>query len=106
MPSPLRPTRCGNSVESGWRGRRSLVAVWRRHAAGPERLTTWARLDRDALAPGCRTQLAPVYIRQAPDAALPRFPRRLEPIPIDDGPHLSYAIQWFAFALMAVVFGG
>jgi surfeit locus 1 family protein len=68
--------------------------------------TTWARLDRDALAARLPYPVAPVYIRQAPAAALPRFPRRLEPLPIDDGPHLSYAIQWFSFALMAIVFGG
>lgn len=67
--------------------------------------TTWARLDRDALASRLPYAIAPVYVRQAPDPALPRFPRRLEPLPIDDGPHLSYAIQWFSFALMAVIFG-
>jgi len=68
--------------------------------------TTWARLDRKALTARLPYSVAPVYVRQSPDAALPRFPRRLEPLPIDDGPHLSYAIQWFSFALMAVVFGG
>jgi surfeit locus 1 family protein len=67
--------------------------------------TTWARLDREALAARMPYKIAPVYIRQSPDTALPRFPRRLEPLPIDDGPHLSYAIQWFAFAVMALVFG-
>jgi surfeit locus 1 family protein len=67
--------------------------------------TTWARLDRAALGERLPYPIAPVYIRQAPDSALPRFPRRLEPLPIDDGPHLSYAIQWFSFSLMAVVFG-
>ncbi|MGZ8391868.1 MAG: SURF1 family protein [Gemmatimonadales bacterium] len=67
--------------------------------------TTWARLDRKTLAARLPYEVAPVYIRQAPDSALPRFPRRLEPLPIDDGPHLSYAIQWFAFAGMAIVFG-
>ncbi len=67
--------------------------------------TSWARLDRDALAARIPYQLAPIYIRQAPDSALPRFPRRLEAAPINDGPHLNYAIQWFAFAGMAVVFG-
>ena len=67
--------------------------------------TTWARLDREALGARMPYRIAPVYIRQSPDSALPRFPRRLEPLPIDDGPHLSYAIQWFAFAVMAVVFG-
>jgi cytochrome oxidase assembly protein ShyY1 len=29
-------------------------------------------------------------------------PVRLEPPVIGDGPHLSYAIQWFAFAAIAV----
>jgi surfeit locus 1 family protein len=67
--------------------------------------TTWARLNWEKLSAGMPYQLAPLYIRQAPDSALPRFPRRLDPIPIDDGPHLNYAIQWFAFAVMAVVFG-
>ena len=67
--------------------------------------TTWARLDREALGARMPYRIAPVYIRQSPDTALPPFPRRLEPLPIDYGPHLSYAIQWFAFAIMAVVFG-
>ena len=30
---------------------------------------------------------------------------RLEPPPLDEGPHQSYAIQWFAFALIAVAGG-
>jgi surfeit locus 1 family protein len=67
--------------------------------------TNWARLDRDAMAARLPYQLAPIYIRQAPDSMLPRFPRRLEAVPINDGPHLNYAIQWFAFAGMATVFG-
>jgi surfeit locus 1 family protein len=67
--------------------------------------TTWAHLDLDALSARMPYQLAPVYIRQSPDSSLPRFPRRLEPPSIGDGPHLNYAIQWFAFAGMAVVFG-
>jgi surfeit locus 1 family protein len=67
--------------------------------------TTWARLDLEALDNRMPYSLAPVYIRQLPDTALPRFPRRLEPPAIDDGPHLNYAIQWFAFAIIAVVFG-
>lgn len=31
---------------------------------------------------------------------------RLKPPPMDEGPHLSYAIQWFAFATIAVVGSG
>jgi surfeit locus 1 family protein len=68
--------------------------------------TTWARLDGEALGARLPYRIAPVYIRQRPDSSLPPFPRRLEPLPIDDGPHLSYAIQWFSFAVMAIVFGG
>jgi len=67
--------------------------------------TTWARLDLEALGHRMPYTLSPIYIRQLPDSALPRFPRRLDPPPIGDGPHLSYAIQWFSFAVMAVAFG-
>ena len=67
--------------------------------------TTWARLDLEALRARLPYPISPVYIRQLPDSALPRFPRRLEPLSLDDGPHLSYAIQWFSFSVMALVFG-
>jgi len=67
--------------------------------------TTWARLDRKALGGLVPYTIAPIYIRQFPDTGLPPFPRRLGPVPIDDGPHLSYAIQWFAFSAMTIVFG-
>jgi surfeit locus 1 family protein len=50
--------------------------------------------------------IAPFVIRQAPDSVLSRFPRRLDPPELDDGPHLSYAIQWFAFTIIALVFAG
>ena len=68
--------------------------------------TTWRRLDLRALRRELPYPVAPVYIRQTPDSALPRFPRRLEPPPLDDGPHRNYAIQWFAFAAIALVFAG
>ena len=67
--------------------------------------TTWARLDLEALRARLPYPISPVYIRQLPDSILPRFPRRLEPPSLDDGPHLSYAIQWFSFSVMALVFG-
>jgi surfeit locus 1 family protein len=67
--------------------------------------TSWSRLDLEALASRLPYTLAPIYIRQLPDTALPRFPRRLAAPPIDDGPHLNYVVQWFAFAIMAIVFG-
>jgi surfeit locus 1 family protein len=33
----------------------------------------------------------------------PGVPPRVSPPPLDNGPHLSYAIQWFSFATIAVV---
>ncbi len=65
---------------------------------------TWARLDREALAERIPYPVLPVYLRQSPDSSLPRMPRRLAPPELNDGPHLSYAIQWFLFAGMSVLF--
>lgn len=67
--------------------------------------TTWARLDLAALRTRLPYPLYSFYIVQLPDTTLARFPRRLDPPALDDGPHLSYAIQWFAFSVMALVFG-
>ena len=36
----------------------------------------------------------------------PPLPIRIPPPELDDGPHLSYAIQWFSFAAIALVGGG
>ena len=67
-----------------------------------------ARGDADpaALADSFPYALAPLVVQWLPDAgawstsALPV--RRWPPPRLDDGPHLSYAIQWFAFAAIAV----
>ena len=66
---------------------------------------TWRRLDLVALRARTPYPLMDIYILQSPDSQLPRYPRRLEPLPLDDGPHLSYAIQWFAFATIAIAGG-
>jgi surfeit locus 1 family protein len=66
--------------------------------------TTWARLDFAALRDTLPYPLLSISIRQLPDPSLPTFPRRLDPPPIDEGPHLSYALQWFLFATLATAF--
>jgi surfeit locus 1 family protein len=68
--------------------------------------TTWARLDLDALGSRLPYPLLPIYIQQSPDSSLPSFPRRLAAAPLGDGPHLNYAVQWFVFAGMTIVFAG
>jgi surfeit locus 1 family protein len=65
--------------------------------------TTWKGLDRSAIEARLGYPVAAVYVMQAPDSAAPASPRRMEPPALDDGPHLSYAIQWFAFAVIALV---
>jgi surfeit locus 1 family protein len=69
------------------------------------RQTSWARLDRAALRTVLPYPIYPVYIRQSPDTTRRRFPRPLDLPALDDGPHLSYAIQWFAFSILTLVFG-
>lgn len=59
------------------------------------------------LAPDGVRQLVPypvhgVYL-VAQDSAAASAPARLPPPALDDGPHLSYAVQWFAFAAIAIV---
>ena len=66
--------------------------------------TSWARLDPVGLRERLPYPLYPVAVRQSPDSALPSSPRRLEPPALNDGPHLSYAVQWFLFAALSVGF--
>ena len=46
------------------------------------------------------TDLPVVILAQTPTTGLPR---RWPPPALDDGPHLSYAIQWFSFAVIILV---
>jgi surfeit locus 1 family protein len=69
-------------------------------------VTTFARLDLAALQAQLPYRIAPVTLllreQEPPAATLP------EPGPLpelSEGPHLSYAIQWFCFAAIAVVGG-
>lgn len=63
---------------------------------------TWRNPDR-TMAMRLPYPILPVLVFQAGDPTLPRWPRRLDAPALDEGPYESYAIQWFAFA---VIFGG
>ena len=67
---------------------------------------TWRRVDLPAMGARLPYRLLPFVVLQLPDSGLPPLPRRDDLPPLDDGPHLSYAVQWFSFAITALVVGG
>lgn len=65
----------------------------------------WYRIDVEAIQGQMPYSLLPVYLLEAPgpdgNAALPY---RIEPeVDMSEGPHMGYALQWFAFAIVAGV---
>jgi surfeit locus 1 family protein len=75
--------------------------------------TTWHRLDLTALRAVLPYPVAPYYLIVAVDSSVSRehtlrghtLPVRIDPPALDDGPHLSYAIQWFMIGIAALTFG-
>jgi surfeit locus 1 family protein len=66
-----------------------------------------ARLSYGAVAKALPYPVAPVYVVVLGDSVIaPDRLARLTVPPLDEGPHLSYAIQWFAFALIALAGAG
>ena len=68
-------------------------------------LTTWRSLDSAAVASRVPYPLLGVYLVAEREARSGNWPRWVEPPAITDGPHLSYALQWFGFAVITVVGG-
>jgi surfeit locus 1 family protein len=74
---------------------------------------TWRRLDLTAMRARLPYPLAPLYLVAEADSSEgvahtmrgTAYPFRAEPIPLDDGPHLMYAVQWFGIAAAVVAFG-
>lgn len=60
------------------------------------------RVSRQEAASRIPYPLAPYYLVQTGDTADARHPARHIIPALDEGPHRSYAIQWFAFALTAL----
>lgn len=64
----------------------------------------WFTVDERALRAQFPYPLLSVMIQQLPAAAdTARYPVRIGPPPLDEGPHLGYAVQWFAFALIGII---
>ncbi len=87
-----------------------LFPTQEREGIGPRdpaegRLTEVARVDLERLQAQIDGDLVPVYLQlqdQTP-AQVGSLPSVLDPPDQSDGPHLSYAFQWFAFTAIALV---
>jgi len=64
---------------------------------------TWKELELEAVRRELPYPVMSVLLFAAPGPGQPPWPRRLEPPPLDDGPHRSYMLQWFGFATVAVI---
>lgn len=68
-------------------------------------LTQVRRVDVAVVGPQFGTNVAPVYLQEL--ESVPADAAGLSPMPLpaldDEGPHLSYAIQWFIFTVCAAV---
>lgn len=74
---------------------------------GPERLRldAWFRVDLPRIQEQIPYRLLPLFIEEeTPPGAAPRWLPRPDPdIQLDEGSHLVYAVQWFAFASILVL---
>ena len=63
----------------------------------------WYQMDGRRLREQFPYPVLPYIAQILPYAGQPRFPIRLHPPEMDEGPHLGYAIQWFSFASIAII---
>jgi surfeit locus 1 family protein len=69
-------------------------------APGQTGLPAWNFVNIDRIAKQISMPVLPVYIQESPDPTWTGQPVRMQPqLDLSEGPHLGYAIQWFAFAL-------
>jgi cytochrome oxidase assembly protein ShyY1 len=60
------------------------------------------RLDRAAIRQLFPYPIANYYLVLTDSARTGSGPPRVEPAPLDEGPHRNYAIQWFSFAAISI----
>ncbi|HJR35447.1 MAG TPA: SURF1 family protein [Gemmatimonadales bacterium] len=75
-------------------------------------LESWHGLDLSAMRARVPYPVSDLYLVAEPDSSTPAhtirgtvYPFRSELPPMDGGPHLSYALQWFGIAAAVVAFG-
>ena len=73
--------------------------------AGGPRVDAWHRVDLPKIRQQLPYPLLTVFIEEdTPQGGEPRmFPKPQPEISLDEGSHLVYALQWFAFAVIAIV---
>lgn len=70
-------------------------------AQGEPPLKAWYFANIEAITRQVPYPLLPAYIQQAPDPSLEGLPYRTQPdLDLTEGPHQSYALQWFSFAII------
>lgn len=62
----------------------------------------WFTIDEEAMRAQYPYPLLDIMIQELPGEGDARYPVKLPPPPLDEGPHLGYALQWFAFAIIGV----
>ncbi len=72
-------------------------------SADRPRLDAWFRVDVPQMQAQMPYPLLPYYVEAAPGADPRRLPVSGYAVDLTTGPHLGYAIQWFAFAAILVV---
>ena len=96
-------------------GESTLVGQIRRsqeHFGGPAdppftaerpRLDAWFLVNIPRITEQAGYPLLPVFVEQLPAAGDPGLPRRDPLTDLGEGPHMAYAVQWFAFAVILLV---
>lgn len=70
------------------------------------RLTDFARADVARIGQQLDVEILPFYVQLLAQEPAPDLNDQPKPVPaptMDEGPHLSYAVQWFIFTTVAVV---
>jgi surfeit locus 1 family protein len=70
---------------------------------GRKRLDAWFHVDTARIQEQAGYALLPIFVEQQPGPGDPALPRRVATVDLGEGPHMGYAIQWFAFAIILVV---
>ena len=67
------------------------------------RLDAWFHVDTTRIQQQAGYPLLPIFIEQQPAPGEPALPRLIATADLGEGPHMGYAVQWFAFAIILVV---